>query len=564
MGRTNKRLTVLWVVMLLVIILLFVQTFRVQVLAKPDIRARAESQSERKLSIPAPRGAIYDRKGEQLAVSQTMATITANPKHIKDANATAALLAPVLDIPQEELVDKLSRDSGFVYLARKVDLAKSTQIEELRTKLRAEKEAWKLDGIDIESEDKRLYPAGALAPQILGFVGQENTGLAGIEKQYDNLLLGTPGLKTVVASGANRLNTVSVQEAIPGQPITMTIDSDIQFEAERVLVETVENYKAKKACAIVMDPSTGEIIAMANTPAFPVNQYGEMEESATRNSAVVDMYEPGSTFKMITVAAALQEGLVTPDTRFELRPTIKVHDKVIHEAHFENLGVRNLSVREILAKSSNVGAITLGMKLGKERLANMIKAFGFTEKLDIDFPGEAAGLMPEIENWSGTTIANVPMGQGISVTPLQLTSAYAAIANKGVLIQPHLVRGQVTPWTRQVVSAEVAAQLLDMLHSVTDDGGTGTKARIEGYEVAGKTGTAQKVIENGGGYYSNRYVSSFVGMVPASAPRLVILVVVDDPTTEYYGSSVAAPAFAQIADFALKSLGIPPTPTSVD
>jgi cell division protein FtsI/penicillin-binding protein 2 len=323
-------------------------------------------------------------------------------------------------------------------------------------------------------------------------------------------------------------------------------------------VDVVEEFKAKSACALVVDPSTGEILAMANTPVFDTNTFGSVEEKDRRNSVVVDLYEPGSTFKMVAVAAALEAGLVEPNTMFTLAPEIKVYDRVVHEAHEDIPEVRELTVTQILAQSSNVGAVTLGMEVGKERLVDMIKKFGYTEKLGIDFPGEENGLMLTPEKWSGTTIANVPIGQGISVTALQMATAYSSIANNGVMVQPHLVRDAQAPWSRRVVSETVAAQLRTMLLAVTAEDGTGTLAQVAGYPVAGKTGTAQKVKEDGSGYDQDRYVASFVGMVPAESPRLVILVKVDEPTTEHLGAYVAAPAFAKIADFALKSLGIPP------
>jgi cell division protein FtsI/penicillin-binding protein 2 len=329
---------------------------------------------------------------------------------------------------------------------------------------------------------------------------------------------------------------------------------------EKVLADTVATFEAKGACAIVLDPTNGEILAMANTPVFDTNTYSSVPEKDRRNSAVVDLYEPGSTFKPVVVAAALEAGLVEPSTVFSLERTITVYDRTVHESHEDIPAVRDLTVTQILAQSSNVGAVTLGLEVGKDRLVDMITKLGFTKKLGVDFPGEEDGIMLKPEKWSGTTIANVPIGQGISVTALQMAAAYSAIANNGVMVQPHLVRGTSGLWNRRVLSEEVAQELRTMLLAVTaDEDGTGKQAQVAGYTVAGKTGTAQKVKEGGGGYDQDRYVASFVGMVPAESPRLVILVKVDEPTTEHLGAYVAAPAFAKIADFALKSLGIPPT-----
>jgi len=548
MNRANKRLAWFMGVALVVLAALFAKAFYVQVVDASALQDKGSDQHLRSIELDAPRGVIYDRNGQELAVSQSMATVYANPTQIKDVPATASALAPILRTTPAELEAKLRSESGFKYLARKVDLQIGERVKELG-----------LEGIGVCVEDKRIYPKGKLAPQLLGYVGTDNLGLAGLEKQYEAMLAGEPGKLEVVSDrSGNRLSTVSLKEAVEGEPLNLTIDEEIQFETERILTETVETFQAQKACAIVIDPQTGEILAMANTPVFDTNDYGSVEEMCRRNSVITDQYEPGSTFKMVVTAAALEAGLVSPETTFILGDTIQVYDRVVHEAH-ENLpDKRELTVTQILAQSSNVGAITLGLEVGKTRLVDMIRKFGFTEKLRVDFPGEADGQMLAPEKWSGTTIANVPMGQGIAATPLQLATAYAAIANDGILVQPHLVKDATTPWTRRVVSPTVAAQLREML-TVTVEDGTGTQAQIEGYAVAGKTGTAEKVKADGSGYDEDRVIASFVGMVPADDPQLIILVMIDEPSTEHSGAYVAAPAFARIADFALKRLGIPPT-----
>ncbi len=548
MGRTNKRLALFMGLALLFLIVLMGRAFYVQVIAAPGLQEKAVTQSVSSITLDAPRGVIYDRNGEPLAISRTMATVYANPSQIADPAAAAEKLAPILDVPVDELLAKLTLDSKCECLARKIDLTAGQEVDDLD-----------LPHVWVCREDKRVYPKGAFAPQLLGFVGTDNKGLAGLELQYDEVLSGEPGELQVVSDlSGNRLSTVSVKEAEPGASITLTIDEGIQYQTEKALADAVEEFQANRAFAVVIDPDTGEILAMANTPVFDSNDYGSesLQESDRRNSVVTDQYEPGSTFKMVVAAAALEAGLVTPETSFSLGPSITLYDVTIHEAH-EVPDVRNLTVREILAQSSNVGAVKLGQEVGKVRLVEMIEKFGFTELLDIDFPGEVPGQMLAAEKWSGTTIANVPIGQGIAASPLQLAAAYASIANDGVLVQPHLVQGQGEPWSRQVVSSKVAAQLRQMLTVAVSDG-TGRLAQVEGYKVAGKTGTAQKVKE-GGGYYSDRFVSSFVGMVPADDPQLVILVTVDEPATQHLGAKVAAPAFADIADFALKRLGIPPT-----
>jgi len=547
-NRTNKRLALFMGFAVVFLAALLARAFYVQVIAAPGLQEKADSQHIRTVELDAPRGVIYDRDGEELAISQSMATVYANPGQIDDPAAVARQLAPIVGRSAGELLTKLTKESGFEYLARKIDPASGQEIEDL-----------KIPGVGVCSEDKRVYPKGALAPQLLGFVGTDNEGLAGVEKEYEQVLAGRPGSLQVVSDPAgNRLATVSVEEARAGDSITLTIDEDIQFETERVLADAVKEFQAKKACAVVIDPSSGEILAMGNTPSFDTNAFGSVEEQHRRNSVVTDQFEPGSTFKMVVTAAALEAGLVSPDTTFSLGREIQVYDRVVHESHEVIPAVRELTVTQILAQSSNVGTVKLGLEVGKKRLVEMIRKFGFTEPLGIDFPGEAAGQMLAPEKWSGTTIANVPIGQGIAVSPLQLVAAYAAIANNGQLVQPHLVRDGGERWTRRVLSETVAAQLRDML-TVTVSGGTGKEAQVKGYAVAGKTGTAQKVKVDGSGYDENRYIASFVGMVPAGAPRLVILVVVDEPANAHLGAYVAAPAFAKIADFALKRLGIAPT-----
>jgi len=536
------------------LVVLFGRAFYVQVLAADSLERQATVQSGRTVELSARRGTIYDRNGQPLALSQPMATVYASPKFVKDPAATAAQLAPLLDLTKAELLEKLDSDSGFRYLARRIDSAVGEQVKDLE-----------LDGISVVSEDKRVYPKGALAPQLLGFVGGDDySGIAGIELQYDDVLSGEAGEMKVVTDldTGNRVATVETKEAIPGSSITLTIDEQIQYKTEQVLSGVVSQFKADKAFAVVLDPGTGEVLAMANTPVFDTADFssGDLSESDRRNAVVTDQYEPGSTFKMVAVAAALEAELVTPDTKFELGPQIEVYDVVVHEWDEDVPNYRNLSVTQILARSSNVGAVTLGIQVGKERLAAMIESFGFTDKLGIDFPGETPGEMPPLDKWYGTAIANIPIGQGIAVSALQLATAYAAVANDGIMVQPHLLKGEDDFWSRRVINPVVAVQLKEMLRVTVSDG-TGSRARVPGYEVAGKTGTAQKVKEDGSGYEENRFVCSFVGMVPAMDPELLILVMVDEPATVHSGAYVAAPAFAEIAEFSLKRLGIPPDPT---
>jgi cell division protein FtsI/penicillin-binding protein 2 len=550
MSPTNRRLALFMGFALLFLAALLARAFYVQVVAAPVLQEKAEDQHVRTVELAAPRGTIYDRNGDPLAISRIMASVYANPRQImaEDAPGVAAALAPILGVSKQSLLVKLTSDSGFRYLARKVEPVVGDKVRKL-----------KIRGIGVLSEPKRVYPKGALAPQLLGFVGGDDyRGIEGVELYYDAELAGDAGEMRIVSDlSGNRLSTVSTKEVRPGTSLTLTIDSELQFEAEKALAAAVEEHGAKKACAVVIEPDSGEILALANTPVFDSNDFAapQVSDEDRRNWAVTDQYEPGSTFKMVVVAAALDAGLVRPDTTFTLAKEMVVYDRTIHEAEGDVPEVRELTVTQILAQSSNIGAVTLGREVGKERLVEMIRRFGFTTKLGIDFPGEAKGQMLPPAKWNGVTIANVPMGQGVAVTPLQLAAAYAAVANDGVLVQPHLARGTTTPWTRRVVSPQVAAQLREMLRVTVEDG-TGRQARLQGYVVAGKTGTAQK--PESGGYSHERVMASFVGMVPAEDPRLVILVMVDEPTKETSGARVAAPVFAKIADFALRRLGVAP------
>ena len=545
---TNRRLLVLSVSLLVAFGLLVARAVVVQAVHGTAYRAEASHQHVQDMTLDAKRGVIYDRNGAELAVSQRMATIYATPYLIKEPALAAAKLAPVLGAKESELRAKLSAGGGYVRLARKVDPAVGEAVRKLN-----------LAGVGVQPEDKRVYPRGALAAQLLGFVGTDNDGLTGLELQYQGVLTGVKGERRVVTDPMGRsLDILSDSASQEGSALVLTIDEDIQFEAEQVLADTIKQFGAKRATAVVIDPRNGEVLAMADSPGYDANAFLDATEAQRRNTIVTDLYEPGSTFKIVVAAAALEHGLVTKDTKLRLPASIRVYDRVVHEAHTDVPEVRNLTVTQILSQSSNVGAVMLGQKVGKDDLVDMIDRFGFTKPLSIDFPGEAAGIMLRPDKWSGSTIANVPMGQGISVTPLQIASAYASIANGGIFVQPHLVRDRGTLQTHRVVSPAVAADLIEMLQ-VTVDSGTGKNARLQGYAVAGKTGTAEKVNENGLGYSHTKFISSFVGVVPAQAPRLVILVTVDEPSKGvYYGADVAAPAFAHIADFALKHLEIPP------
>ena len=507
-------------------------------------------------TIPAGRGTIYDRTGEPLAIGEQATTVFADPRHVKDPRAVAVAAAKTLRVDPNELYPQLAdRSRRFVYVKRKANPQQAAALQQEN-----------LAGVGFYSEERRTYPQRSVAAHVLGFAGVDNDGLDGLEKGLDRELKGKPGSQTIVRDPIGRaIDVVEVKPERQGDDVFLTIDRRMQGKAEEVLRATVNRWGALGGHAIVLEPQTGRVLAMAVAPSFDANDFGNVGPERRKNRAVTDVYEPGSTFKIVTVAGALSEKLVTPRTKFTLAASIKVADREISE--HEPRPTRRMSVAEILSQSSNVGTVTLAQKLTKTEVgvAGWIERFGFGKRTGVDFPGESPGIVVPPERWSGSTIGNVPLGQGIGVTGLQMAAAYGAIANHGLLRRPHLVeriagtRTRVGPG-RRVVSRTVAAQVMTMLRDVvTAEGGTGALAAIRGYTVAGKTGTAAK--PERGRYSTSRYVASFVGIVPAKKPRLVVLVSIDEPKGAIWGGVVAAPAFAEIATFGLQYLEIAPDAT---
>lgn len=530
----------------------------IQVVEAPAYAARAKAQRMRDVELAPRRGTIYDREGEPLAVSVEAKTVFASPPQIPDKQAAAAGLAKVLGGEESEYLEKLSTDAGFVYVARKVDLDRATELEELD-----------LDGIGLIDDFQRLYPSGELACQVLGFVGVDDAGLAGLEKRYESLLGGTPGVVMGERDPQGRPIPGGVQKAIDpvhGQDIVLTIDKDIQYETQVELAHIVKKWGAKSASAVVLNPRNGEIYAMATAPGFNPNRYGEADADTIRNRPATDAFEPGSTLKSLTAAAVIEEGLYAPDSMFNLPSTIKVGGRTIHEAH-GRAAVR-WSLTDIVTHSSNVGTVKLGLKLGEEGLYQAFSDFGLTEAPETDFPGTTKGWLPPTDQWSASSIGNIPFGQGVSVTPLQLSRSIAAIANDGILTTPHFLldtpqSDEPAPtWERKrAITPETAAQVTKMLEAVVTEG-TGASAAVPGYTVAGKTGTAQKARPGGGGYKGGGYVGSFIGYLPAEDPQVLICITVDQPTNAIYGGVVAGPSFSRIGHFAVSHLKIPPSSVS--
>ncbi len=549
----NRRIRLLVGVFACIFAATFARAAWLQAVEAQGLNALATSQHRETLIVPARRGTIYDRTGSELALGARAITVYANPKQVRDPRALAAQVGTALEIDPAELYPLLAdRSRGFVYLARKAD---PRLAEALKAK--------HLIGLGFIPEERRTYPQKSVASEAVGFAGTDNKGLAGVEFRLDHLLAGAPGSETVVRDPFGRvLKVLETKPVTEGRDVYLTLDHTLQGQVERILGAARTEWAAKAATAIIMDPRTGAMLAMAVEPGFDANRFGELKEGRERNRAVTDTYEPGSTFKVVTLAGALESGMVTPWTRYTLRPEIQVADRIIHDA--EPRGTETMTVSQILFQSSNVGVITLALGLGKERLAGWIDRFGFGHRTGLDFPGESRGIVLPPERWSGSTIGNVPIGQGIAVTPMQMAAAYATIANGGVEVQPHLVArvegsGARKVKRRRVLSTATAKELTAMLRQVVGNAqGTGQEAQIPGYSIAGKTGTAAKPDPVLGGYSTSKYVASFVGFLPASNPRLVILVAVDEPKGAIWGGSVAAPIFSQIARFALQYLEVPP------
>jgi cell division protein FtsI (penicillin-binding protein 3) len=471
--------------------------------------------------------------------------VFANPFLVADPHTAATQLAPILGAPSADLDSLLSdRHKGFVYLKRKLDPGKADQIKSLHIR-----------GVGTMPEPRRRYPHGPAASQLMGMVGTDGGGLFGLERFHDADLTGHPGKREIVRDALGTpVKVDDTKPAVKGRDLHLTIDDAIQERSETVLADVAGRFQAKGATAIVMDPSTGELMALANWPTADANRLAYAPPAARQDRAAETDFEPGSTFKAFTVAGALEDKLIQPDTAFNLPPTINVGGRTIKEAH--DRGPEVMSTSKILAESSNVGAVTIGQKLGPQRLDGWIRQFGFGKPTGLDVPGEEPGIVPAPPQYSPSSMGNIPIGQGVAATPLQMATGYEAIANHGVIHNPHVV-AQPPSAGRQVISPNTASEVAHMLEGVLGPEGTAPEASVPGYQVAGKTGTAQKP-DSQGGYSQSKYVASFVGFAPVNNPRLLVAVVLDEPQGQVYGGSVAAPAFQQIASFALPYLRIPP------
>jgi cell division protein FtsI (penicillin-binding protein 3) len=552
MALVPRRIGLLFAVFLFLLVLAAGRATWLGTVKGATLRDAAATQQEADTLVPATRGPIVDRRGVELAVSEPADDVSATPYLVKDPAKAAGQIAAVLGQPEDEVLKKLARrDTGFVYLARALPAKQSRELQKLR-----------IAGLDFTPTSRRRYPREWLASQVLGTVGTDGKGLAGLEYSADRLLRGTDGRRRTVRDALGEPISVRDPEpARPGARVTLALDAAIQERVEEVLQGVGETYRPKGATAVVMDPRDGSLLSVANWPRVDANNVAEMPDYAKQNRAVAFNYEPGSTFKAVTVAGALEDGKVTPETPFDLPPTIMVADREIGESHVR--GPVTLPVKDILAQSSNVGSIKIGQRLGGQRFDHWVRRFGFGRRTGVDLPSEEAGLVLRPENYSGSSMGNLPIGQGVSVTPMQMAAMYAAIANGGVLRPPRMLqavdgRPTAVPKGRRVISEETSAALREMLKGVLAPGGTGAEAVVRGYELAGKTGTANKVDEKTGTYSESRYIASFVGFAPADHPKLLVTVMVDEPQGAIYGGEVAAPAFQQIMSFALNYLRIAP------
>lgn len=552
MPLVERRIGILFAAFLLCLTLAGLRVCYLGLVKGSGLSNYATSQQVAVTKLPALRGTITDRKGVPLASSVPADDVSATPYLIKDPVAVANRIAPLLNVPADKLVGELARrDTGFVYLARRVPAQATDRLR-----------AMKIDGLDFAPGALRTYPRGVLAAQVLGAVGVDGNGLFGLEYAHDKALRGRDGVQRRVMDGSRQaIETRDTKKAIAGGAMALTIDAEIQQRTEDVLQGVGDEYNPKGATAIVTNPKTGAVLAMANWPKVDANKPGSAPAAAIQNRAVGMTYEPGSTFKAFTVAAALEDKKVTPTTSFNLAPTIQIADRVINESH--DRGWVTLDTAGILAQSSNVGAITIGQRLGAKSFSQWVDRFGFGQRTGVDLPGEERGLITPLADYSGASMGNMPMGQGELVTPMQMMGAYGAIANGGLLTKPHVVNsvdGKPTTsgGSTRVISAETAASVRRMLTGVFEAGGTASEVTIPGYQLAGKTGTSNKIDPTTGKYSESQYVASFVGMAPAENPELLVSVIVDEPQGDIYGGSVAAPAFGKIAAFALPYLRISP------
>jgi cell division protein FtsI (penicillin-binding protein 3) len=556
--RNHSRLGVAKILFLAMFLVIAGRAFQLQVLQGERLMRLGERQHLKEWIVLPKRGALFDRAGEPLALSMESQSVYARPHRVQDPEQLSQGLARILNLRAADVKQKLTSDKPFVWIKRQVASPEAEKIQALNP-----------TGIGMFYEPNRYYPQNQLAGQLIGFVGRDSEGLEGLELKYNDYIRGEAGSSVTERDALGRRVLVQGVEGLripPGSDVHLTLNTSIQHIGEKELEATVLKYRAKSGVAIVMEPFTGEVLALANYPTFDPNNYSKQSADQRRNRAVTDSFEPGSTFKTILAAAALEEGVVGKEDLFYCEMgKYPYAGKIIHDTHPHGW----LSFAKILQVSSNIGFTKVAQKLKKDRYYRYIEKFGFGQVTGIDVPGEVPGLLRKAESWSAIDLATHAFGQGISATPLQMVTAYAAIANGGFLMRPYVTRRVVSPQgeivleiqphvVRRVISEKTARSLASILKDVTNEGGTGVMANVDGFEVAGKTGTAQKADPVHGGYAAKKRVASFVGFVPANDPRLVALVLIDEPEVNVYGGVVAAPAFRNIAQAALRHLAVAP------
>ncbi|MBI4619023.1 MAG: PASTA domain-containing protein [Desulfobacterales bacterium] len=552
------RIFIVFVVFIMMTVAISARAYQLQILKNQRLSQLAERQYRRVISVVPKRGVIYDRNREEMAISIDVDSIYAEPIKISDAYKTAKELSPILKMSEKELAEKLAVKRPFTWVSRRVSPDQSIKVRNL-----------KLSGVDFIKEGRRFYPNRETAGNIIGFAGLDSKGLEGLELQYNDYLKGETTYSIVERDALGRIMSHGLRqrEEQTGNDLVLTIDKTIQYIAEKELKEAVDKAKAKSGVIVAMNPKTGEILAIATEPQFNPNIFWKYPSSSWRNRAVTDCFEPGSTFKVFLAAAALEKGIVSQkDTFFCENGSYNVAKRTIHDTHSYGW----LSLQDIIKFSSNIGAGKIGEKLGKERLYEYVRKFGFGERTGIDLPGETPGQVRPPNEWSQIAVNTISFGHGVSVSAIQLISGLSAIANKGDLMKPYIVKQIVSPEgkiikefspqvVRRVISEKTARDVTSIMKTTVLQGGTGTKASTDGYEVAGKTGTAQKPNPSSGGYFKDKYIALFMGFTPADDPNVAIVVLIDEPKGLFYGGDVAAPVFKKVAEETLHYMGILPT-----
>ncbi len=558
--QSRGRQFVLIVLLVMGFALILLRLFQMQVLQAAELTLKADRQHQKTVTFQGARGTVYDRNGKVLALSVEVPSVFGVPTVLENPGRVARSLSPILHLKSEDLERKLKQDRSFVWLARQLDPDRGRILERLS-----------LEGIGVVMEGRRFYPKGPMLAHVLGFVGLDGQGLEGLERRYEAYLHGEKQVVILQRDALGRAvfpKGLREQSPAPGHGLTLTVDEVIQYIAEKELDQAMVSSGAKSGTIIIMNPATGAILALAISPRFDPNVVAALTPDRWRNRALTDAYEPGSTMKTILAAAALEERVMTPDTLvFGEYGRMTVANTVIHDHDKSGW----MTFAQVIQRSSNIGAAKVGMALGEARLYRYLQAFGFGQKTEIDLPGEMGGLLKPPTEWGRRSVASISIGQEIGVTSIQMVTAISAIANGGLLMHPYVVSAirdakgslvsETTPSVRRrVISPGTAKALRGILEGVVSKG-TGSRAAIPGFRVAGKTGTAQKIDARTGTYSSTQFVGSFVGFVPAESPRIAMIVVIDEPEGEAWGGVVAAPVFKRVGEQVLSHLGVAPVET---